>query len=65
MSEVLQYCRQKKIDRIFLWTFKGLDAARHLYSRNGFIQTEEVLNDTWKNGLIEERWELQLLEDSK
>lgn len=62
MSKVLEYCRQKKIDRIFLWTFKGLDSARHLYSKNGFIQTEEAQNDTWKKDLIEERWELQLLE---
>ena len=60
VSEVIMYCRRKNFERIFLWTFKGLDAARHLYSSNGFVQTEEAVNDIWKKGLTEERWELSL-----
>ena len=64
VSEAMQYCRKKKFEKVFLWTFKGLDAARHLYSNEGFVQTEEVPNDTWKKGLVEERWELSLAEPS-
>lgn len=60
MAEALGYCRRKKFTRVYLWTFKGLDAARHLYSCTGFIQTEEAANDTWRKGLIEEKWELDL-----
>ena len=64
VSEAMRYCRKKKYTKIFLWTFKGLDAARYLYSNEGFVQTEEVTNDTWKKGLVEERWELLLAEPS-
>lgn len=60
VSEAIKYCRRKQFAKVFLWTFKGLDAARHLYNCEGFVQTEEVANDTWKKGLIEERWELSL-----
>lgn len=58
MSEAVEYCRRRNFDQVFLWTFKGLDAARHLYKSFGFVQTEEAPSDAWKAGLIEERWEL-------
>ena len=62
MAEAIGYCRRKKFAKVFLSTFKGLDAARHLYSRFGFVQTEEEADDTWRKGLIGERWELSITE---
>lgn len=56
----LDYCRQKKYKKVFLWTFQGLDAACHLYKSFGFLPTEQVANTTWKAGTIEERWDLTL-----
>lgn len=58
MSKAVDYCKQNKFNRLFLWTFKDLNAARHLYSSFGFIPVEQVENNTWKRGLVEERWEL-------
>jgi len=60
MTEAISYCREQNIDHVFLWTFSELDAARHLYSSFGFVRTEEEQNDTWKSGLLEERWDLIL-----
>ena len=62
MAEAVGYCRRRKFAQVFLWTFKGLDAARHLYKSFGFVQTEEKASDDWKDGLTEERWELNLPE---
>lgn len=56
----LDYCREKKYKKVVLWTFKGLDAACHLYKSFGFTVTNRVENDIWKKGLMEERWEAAL-----
>ena len=61
MATAMDYCREKKYRQVFLWTFHGLDAACHLYESQGFVLTEQVLSDTWKQGILEERWELVLL----
>lgn len=60
MDCAMDYCRKKKFRQVFLWTFHGLDAACHLYERHGFVLTEHAPNDTWKQGLVEERWELNM-----
>lgn len=60
VETLMGYCRQKNYQHIFLWTFKGLDAARHLYEEFGFSLTEEKVNDTWKNHLIEQRFDITL-----
>lgn len=60
LNEAMLYCKRKKIKHVFLWTFAELAAARHLYSSIGFVRTEEEKNETWKSGLIEERWDLTL-----
>jgi GNAT superfamily N-acetyltransferase len=60
MTTLIDFCRQQNYRHIFLWTFQGLDAARHLYERFGFRLTEEKPNNTWKNQLTEQRWDLYL-----
>lgn len=60
VESVLEYCRQQNCNHVFLWTFKGLDTARHLYEKFGFTLTEEKENNTWKNQLIEQRWDVTL-----
>ena len=57
----LDFCRENKYSHIFLWTFKGLDPARHLYNRSGFILTEEKPNYEWSSDkIIEQKMELTL-----
>lgn len=60
MTIALDYCKQKKFSRVFLWTMQGLKVAHHLYSSSGFVPVEQVENNTWKRGVVEERWELLL-----
>ncbi|HEY3424520.1 MAG TPA: helix-turn-helix domain-containing GNAT family N-acetyltransferase [Negativicutes bacterium] len=62
MNIAMEYCKQRKYKNVFLWTFQGLDAARHLYRRFGFEPTEQVENNTWRNKLVEERWDITLNE---
>jgi DNA-binding MarR family transcriptional regulator/GNAT superfamily N-acetyltransferase len=58
MTIAMDYCKQKKFSEVYLWTFQDLKAARHLYKNFGFIPTEQVESNTWKSGLVEERWDI-------
>lgn len=60
MHTAMDYCRQNGFHNVFLWTFVGLDAARHLYESFGFRPTEQIENTTWRDKLIEEKWEVTL-----
>jgi GNAT superfamily N-acetyltransferase len=55
------FCRDNKYDTVFLWTFKGLDKARTLYDKVGFVLTEEKTNNEWSNvEIVEQKLELRL-----
>lgn len=60
MNVAMNYCRQRGFSHVFLWTFRGLDAACHLYESFGFRLTEETENITWRDKLTEQRWDLAL-----
>jgi RimJ/RimL family protein N-acetyltransferase len=36
IETAMRFCRQKQFQRIYLTTFEGLTAARHLYEKHGF-----------------------------
>ncbi|WP_422063808.1 helix-turn-helix domain-containing GNAT family N-acetyltransferase [Shimia sp.] len=44
-------------DRTRLWTFKGLDAARHLYEKHGFELIHETRGTQWGTEVIEQEFE--------
>ena len=60
MTLAMDYCREKGIRNVYLWTFSELEIARHLYQTFGFSLTEKVPRDNWKKGLVDERWDLDL-----
>ena len=60
INEAIDFCRKKKYQRIYLWTFKGLEAARHLYEKNGFQLVEEFTGNQWGTQVEEQRFELSL-----
>jgi len=60
MNEALDFCREKRYKRVYLWTFEGLDAARHLYEKNGFTLVKEFIGDQWGTQVREQRFELNL-----
>ncbi|MBY5931434.1 helix-turn-helix domain-containing GNAT family N-acetyltransferase [Tateyamaria omphalii] len=43
-------------DRTRLWTFKGLDAARHLYEKHGFALVDETPGTQWGTEVIEQEF---------
>ena len=47
------FCRSRRYERIYLWTFEGLDVAGHLYEKVGFRCTESCPGDQWGTPVIE------------
>jgi len=60
LNEAIGFCRRKKYGRIYLWTFAGLDPARHLYEKFGFKLCEEHEGDQWGKAVTEQKFELVL-----
>jgi GNAT superfamily N-acetyltransferase len=60
MSTALDFCRDAGYRSVFLTTFAGLDAARALYERHGFVLTDERTERTWGEPVTEQRFQLQL-----
>lgn len=59
MNAAMEFCRNKQFRRVFLTTFAGLDAARHLYEKHGFklIREEDGSHLTGKSSLVEQVFE--------
>jgi len=60
MQQAVSFCRQAGFAKIYLWTFEGLDAARHLYEKYGFQLVEQFSGDQWGTTVREQRFEAQL-----
>jgi GNAT superfamily N-acetyltransferase len=60
IKETIEFCRKVNFDRVYLWTFEGLDAARHLYEKRGFRLCEEHEGKQWGKRVTEQRFELIL-----
>ena len=61
MQTALDFCRENNYQSIFLWTFMGLDAARHIYDKAGFTIKDEKPNGEWSSvEIIEQKMELHL-----
>ncbi|NWF93390.1 MAG: GNAT family N-acetyltransferase [Syntrophaceae bacterium] len=58
IEEAVEFCRSKKFKGIYLWTFAGLDPARHLYEKWGFRLCEEHEGTQWGKRVNEQRFEL-------
>ncbi|MEO0533721.1 MAG: GNAT family N-acetyltransferase [Cyanobacteria bacterium P01_A01_bin.123] len=56
----IDFCRDQRYRRVYLWTFEGLDAARHLYEKMGFVLVEQFRGTQWGNPVNEQRFELEL-----
>ncbi len=60
LREAIGLCKRKKIHRVYLCSFAGLDAARHLYEEFGFVLKEEHEDQTWGRTVSEQTFELLL-----
>lgn len=57
MAAAMDFCRRKHYPLIYLWTFEGLGAARHLYEKHGFALVRESPGDGWGVTVNEQRFE--------
>lgn len=46
--------------KVYLWTFQGLNTARHLYEKCGFKLVEEHEGTQWGKTVIEQKFLLEL-----
>ncbi len=60
VSRAANFCREVGHPKAFLWTFRGLETARGLYEREGFVLTEEHEVDQWGQRIQEQKFELTL-----
>ena len=57
IHSAMDFCRNKNYKRVYLWTFEGLNPARHLYEKHGFKLIEEHHGMQWGTEVIEQRFE--------
>ncbi len=57
MTEAVSFCDRQAYRRIGLWTFAGLDAARHLYESFGFRLVSQGEGEQWGARVVEQRFE--------
>jgi len=60
INTAMDFCRSHGYKRVYLWTFEGLNAARHLYYKNGFRLVEQHKGSQWGREVNEQRFELEL-----
>ena len=60
LAIAIGFCRTHGYKRVYLWTFEGLNAARHLYEKNGFGLVEQHRGAQWGREVNEQRFDLQL-----
>ena len=60
LGRALGFCRERAYKKVFLWTFRGLDTARHLYEKHGFNLKEAFEGDQWGTTVIEQKFMLEL-----
>jgi len=61
MAQAVSFCKCVGFEKIYLWTFKGLGPARHLYEKFGFRLVEEFFGEQWGTTVIEQRFDLELI----
>jgi GNAT superfamily N-acetyltransferase len=56
LSLAMQHCQMLNFPSVYLWTFAGLDAARHLYAKHGFRLDQEQHGKQWGTPVIEQKF---------
>ncbi|WP_414832151.1 GNAT family N-acetyltransferase [Afifella sp. YEN Y35] len=56
IDTALRFADSRGMRETRLWTFQGLDAAKHLYERVGFELVEEKLGQQWGSEVLEQQF---------
>ncbi len=57
LKTAMEFCQAKNYDRVYLWTFEGLGAAKHLYEKFGFRLAFQQRGSQWGVDVNEQRYE--------
>jgi len=57
IQKALEFSKEHQFNKVFLWTFKGLNLAENLYLKNGFTLQKERENHEWGKVLVEQYYE--------
>lgn len=60
MKEAIDFCNLLSLKKVYLWTFQGLEPAKHLYQKFGFDLVEEFKGTQWGTTVTEQRYELEI-----
>lgn len=60
LTSAMEFCRARHYERVYLWTFEGLGAARHLYEKFGFRLALQQRGSQWGTEVNEQRFELRI-----
>ena len=60
IRSAIDFCRDNRYHCVYLWTFEGLGAARHLYEKAGFKNVEQHRGTQWGREVVEQRFELRI-----
>ena len=60
MDMALEFCRERGYKKVFLLTITAQVIARHVYETHGFYKVSSNDKSEWGDGVVEERWELDL-----
>jgi len=59
LAAAMDFCHTREYHSIFLHTFRGLDAARHLYEKFGFKLVSQQRGCQWGKEVDEQRFEFR------
>jgi GNAT superfamily N-acetyltransferase len=57
LSAAMAFCQSRHHQHVYLWTFEGLHAARHLYEKFGFTLAHQQPGTQWGRQVNEQRFE--------
>lgn len=60
IGTALDFCRARRFQKVYLSTFEGLNAARHLYEKHGFLLISQQRGNQWGSEVNEQRFEYDL-----
>ncbi|MGE0486470.1 MAG: GNAT family N-acetyltransferase [Gammaproteobacteria bacterium] len=60
LDAAVGFCRARGYPEVWLWTFAGLEPARHLYEKAGFVLAEARRGRQWGSEVEERRYVLTL-----
>ena len=59
LNTAIEHCRERDYGGVYLHTFEGLTAARHLYEQYGFQLVDQTMGTQWGTKVREQKFLLE------